>query len=152
VQAQILNLVNDLKRELHVTWVFIGHNLATVRQVADRIAVMYLGRIVERGPADVVLSTPSHPYTRALLESVPHPDPHRQLPKPRLVGDPPSPIRIPDGCRFAGRCPLVRPFCRTNDPALRRVAREHDVACWAVTDRASWASGSDDALSAPGVG
>ena len=75
VQAQILNLINDLKQELGVSWVFIGHNLATVRQVSDRIAVMYLGRIVEQGPADVILSAPLHPYTKALLEAVPHPDP-----------------------------------------------------------------------------
>jgi oligopeptide/dipeptide ABC transporter ATP-binding protein len=148
VQAQILNLVNDLKRELHVTWVFIGHNLATVRQVADRIAVMYLGRIVEQGPANAVFSAPSHPYTRALLESVPHPDPSRQLSRPRLVGDPPSPIRIPSGCRFAARCPLARPFCRENDPALAPVSGDQEVACWAVTNRTAWAGGSADAARA----
>jgi oligopeptide/dipeptide ABC transporter ATP-binding protein len=151
VQAQILNLVHALKQELGVTWVFIGHNLATVRQVADRIAVMYLGRVVEQGPADIVLSEPSHPYTRALLESVPHPDPERQMSEPRLLGDPPSPISIPEGCRFAGRCALARPFCRQHDPALAPVARDHDVACWAVTAREDWATDGDD-VSAPAGG
>jgi peptide/nickel transport system ATP-binding protein len=138
VQAQILNLVNELKHELGVSWIFIGHNLATVRQVSDRIAVMYLGRVVELGPADVILSTPLHPYTLALLESVPHPDPHRPLEPPKLAGDPPSPIRIPRGCRFASRCPLARPFCRVNDPTLVAAASGHDVACWAVTHRDAW--------------
>jgi oligopeptide/dipeptide ABC transporter ATP-binding protein len=138
VQAQILNLVNDLKRELDVSWIFIGHNLATVRQVADRIAVMYLGRIVELGPAELILSAPLHPYTRALLGSVPHPDPRRPLEPPRLVGDPPSPIRIPKGCRFAARCPLARPFCRDNDPSLVHASLVHEVACWAVTHPEEW--------------
>jgi oligopeptide/dipeptide ABC transporter ATP-binding protein len=141
VQAQILNLVNDLKRELGVSWIFIGHNLATVRQVADRIAVMYLGRIVELGPAEVILSAPLHPYTRALLESVPHPDPRRPMEPPKLVGDPPSPIRIPKGCRFASRCPLARPFCRDNDPTLVRSSAGHEVACWAVTHPDAWRGG-----------
>ena len=140
VQAQILNLINDLKRELGVAWLFIGHNLATVRQVADRIAVMYLGRVVEEGPADVVLSTPLHPYTRALLESVPQPDPRQPMEPPRLIGDPPSPIQIPAGCRFASRCPLARPFCVSNDPALTAAASSHAVACWAVTAPDAWAS------------
>jgi oligopeptide/dipeptide ABC transporter ATP-binding protein len=150
VQAQILNLVNDLKHELGVSWIFIGHNLATVRQVSDRIAVMYLGRIVELGPADVILSAPLHPYTRALLESVPHPDPRRPMEPPKLVGDPPSPIRIPKGCRFASRCPLARPFCRDNDPALVLVSSGHDVACWAVTHPDAWSAGEAAPTAAAG--
>jgi oligopeptide/dipeptide ABC transporter ATP-binding protein len=150
VQAQILNLVNDLRRELGISWIFIGHNLATVRQVSDRIAVMYLGRIVELGPADLILSAPLHPYTRALLESVPHPDPRRTMEPPRLVGDPPSPIRIPRGCRFASRCPLARPFCRDNDPTLVPTSSAHDVACWAVTHPEAWSGG--DAAPAAAAG
>jgi oligopeptide/dipeptide ABC transporter ATP-binding protein len=138
VQAQILNLINDLKRELGVSWVFIGHNLASVRQVSDRIAVMYLGRIVEQGPVAVLLSAPLHPYTKALLEAVPHPDPTLPLQPPRLLGDPPSPVHLPPGCRFASRCPLATPYCIANDPALVRAAPAHDVACWAVTHAEAW--------------
>jgi len=150
VQAQILNLVNDLKRELDVAWVFIGHNLATVRQVADRIAVMYLGRVVEQGPAAIVLSAPRHPYTQALMESVPHADPSKQMEPARLVGDPPSPIRIPAGCRFAGRCRIARPFCRRNDPALALVEPGHEVACWAVTAPDAWAADADEIVASAG--
>jgi oligopeptide/dipeptide ABC transporter ATP-binding protein len=138
VQAQILNLINDLKLELGVSWIFIGHNLASVRQVSDRIAVMYLGRVVELGPASVILSAPLHPYTQALLEAVPHPDPAVVLRPPRLTGDPPSPIRLPAGCRFASRCPLARAFCREHDPALVPAGAAHEVACWAVTHPGEW--------------
>jgi peptide/nickel transport system ATP-binding protein len=147
VQAQILNVINDLKQRLGVSWVFIGHNLATVRQVSDRIAVMYLGRVVEQGSAAVVLSAPLHPYTRALLESVPQPDPTVALVDPKLTGDPPSPIHLPPGCRFAGRCPLARPLCAREDPMLSPAAPRHDVACWAVTQPGRW-SGVEDS-SAP---
>jgi oligopeptide/dipeptide ABC transporter ATP-binding protein len=150
VQAQILNLINDLKTVLGVSWVFIGHNLASVRQVADRIAVMYLGRIVEQGPASIVLSSPLHPYTQALLEAVPHPDPAIELQRPVLTGDPPSPIHLPAGCRFASRCPAARSFCRGREPSLTRAATAHDVACWAVTHPEDWAgSGSLDAAPSP---
>jgi peptide/nickel transport system ATP-binding protein len=121
-----------------VSWVFIGHNLATVRQVSDRIAVMYLGRVVEQGPASVVLSDPLHPYTRALLDSVPQPDPNVPLVDPKLTGDPPSPIHLPPGCRFARRCPLARPLCELEDPMLSPAAPRHDVACWAVTEPDRW--------------
>jgi peptide/nickel transport system ATP-binding protein len=138
VQAQILNLINDLKGELGVSWVFIGHNLASVRQVSDRIAVMYLGRVVEQGPAAVILSAPLHPYTRALLEAVPHPDPSLELPPPKLFGDPPSPVRLPPGCRFASRCPLAAPYCAGHDPQLVAAAPAHEVACWAVTHADVW--------------
>lgn len=138
VQAQILNLINDLKQRLGVSWVFIGHNLASVRQVSDRIAVMYLGRIVEQGPASVILNAPLHPYTRALLEAVPHPDPTRRMETPALRGDPPSPIDLPPGCRFAARCPLARAVCRRDDPQLAAAAASHEVACWAVTTPQAW--------------
>jgi oligopeptide/dipeptide ABC transporter ATP-binding protein len=145
VQAQILNLINDLKRDLGVSWVFIGHNLASVRQVSDRIAVMYLGRIVEQGPAAVILSAPLHPYTKALLEAVPHPDPSLELQPPKLLGDPPSPVHLPPGCRFASRCPLAAPYCTANDPALESAAPVHDVACWAVTHAEAWQSSTPPA-------
>ncbi len=149
VQAQILNLINDLKRELGVSWLFIGHNLASVRQVSDRIAVMYLGRIVEQGPASVILSAPLHPYTRALLEAVPHPDPRRELRPPQLAGDPPSPIRLPAGCRFASRCPLARSFCRMHDPVLAAATAGHDVACWAATHPGEWGASAVESSSEP---
>jgi oligopeptide/dipeptide ABC transporter ATP-binding protein len=138
VQAQILNLINDLKRELGVSWVFIGHNLASVRQVSDRIAVMYLGRVVEQGPASVILSAPLHPYTQALLEAVPHPDPTLELERPQLVGDPPSPVNLPAGCRFVSRCPIARSYCSENDPGLAPAVPNHEVACWAVTRTGEW--------------
>jgi len=147
VQAQILNLINDLKQELHVSWVFIGHNLSTVRQVSDRIAVMYLGRVVEQGPASVILSAPLHPYTQALLDAVPHPDPNLEMQTPRLVGDPPSPVSLPAGCRFASRCPLARSYCSQNDPLLVPAAPRHDVACWAVTHAQEWRRSQPDGRS-----
>ncbi len=140
VQAQILNLINNLKRELGLTWVFIGHNLGVVRQVSDRIAVMYLGRIVEEGPTDELFNNPRHPYTEALLSSVPHPDPRLPMTPPLLRGDPPPATQIPDGCRFHSRCRLARPFCAPNDPSLVPISREHYVACWAVTHPALWGS------------
>jgi oligopeptide/dipeptide ABC transporter ATP-binding protein len=99
---------------------------------------MYLGRVVEQGPAGVVLSTPLHPYTKALLAAVPQPDPSIPLGEARLGGDPPSPIHLPAGCRFAGRCPLARPMCRREDPALVAAAPAHEVACWAVTHPERW--------------
>jgi len=147
VQAQILNLINDLKQELGVSWVFIGHNLASVRQVSDRIAVMYLGRIVEQGPADVILSAPLHPYTKALLEAVPHPDPSLAMQPPKLLGDPPSPVRLPRGCRFASRCPIAAPYCAGHDPSLAAVAPAHEVACWAVTEVEAWQASAPPAPS-----
>lgn len=142
VQAQILNLLITLKRELQVAWVFIGHNLATVLQVADRVAVIYLGRVVEHGPAAAVLTEPLHPYTKALLLSVPRIEPTAEMPEAVLAGDPPSPINIPPGCRFASRCPLARPYCRTHDPALERVEPHREVACWHVSRRDAWEASS----------
>lgn len=149
IQAQILNLVNRLKTELGVSWLFIGHNLASVRQVSDRIAVMYLGRVVERGPARTLLSEPLHPYTRALLSSVPHADPSIPLQPPQLSGDPPSPISLPSGCRFASRCPLAHALCVQLDPDLAAVREAHDVACHAVSEPAAWAASPSLAGRAP---
>ena len=117
VRAQIVNLLADLQQRLSLTLLFIAHDLALVEQLADRVAVMYLGRIVELGPCAEVLARPQHPYTVSLLESVPVPDPgHR--PRASLHGDPPSPADPPAGCRFHPRCPIVRPRCAAADPAL----------------------------------
>ena len=132
VQAQIVNLLGELKRELGLTLLFIAHDLAMVRYVSDRMAVMYLGTIVEIGPADDVFFQPKHPYTQLLIASNPEPDPsterlRRHAP---LSGEIPSPIDIPPGCRFAGRCPKVMPRCNTEAPLLQPLAGSgQSVAC-----------------------
>ncbi|MFT8521115.1 ABC transporter ATP-binding protein [Gluconobacter oxydans] len=126
VQAQIVNLLRGLRNSLGVACVFISHDLAVVRQMADRIAVMYLGRIVEEGDVLAVLEAPAHPYTRALLDAVPRPD--RPLPPP-LKGDVPSPIHPPQGCAFHTRCPLAQPRCSQERPELRAVGEGRRVAC-----------------------
>jgi peptide/nickel transport system ATP-binding protein len=129
VQAQILNLIASLQREFGLTIVFITHNLSVVEHLADRVAVMYLGRIVELGETADVLAAPQHPYTRALIESVPHPDPARRLELSPLRGEIPSPIDPPPGCRFHTRCPIAIDLCRSVDPALRSDASGRVVAC-----------------------
>ena len=138
VQAQILNLMQDLKREVEVTWVFISHNLGVVRQVSERVAVMYLGRIVEEAPADRIFAHPLHPYTKALLASVPEPEPRKRMAAPPLIGDPPTATNIPPGCRFQQRCPLARPYCLAHDPSLVAMEPQHRVACWAVSAPEQW--------------
>ena len=123
VQAQVVNLLSDLIRDLGLTFVLISHDLGVVRHVADRVAVMYLGRIVEQGPAEDVLSAPGHPYTRALLAAVPG----HGTKAPPIEGDVPSPIAPPPGCRFHTRCPFAVERCRTDTPELGTGA--HRVAC-----------------------
>ena len=132
VQAQIINLLVDLQERLGLTLVFIAHDLAVVRHVSDRIAVMYLGRVVELGAADELYTGPLHPYTVALLAAIPIPDPDAQAGRRRLVltGDAPSPVAIPSGCRFHPRCPIARAEpCSTVDPPLAEVAPGRFVAC-----------------------
>ena len=129
VQAQILNLIASLQQEFGLTIVFITHNLSVVEHLADRVAVMYLGRIVELGATAEVLAAPQHPYTRALIDSVPHADPGRRLELSPLRGEIPSPIDPPPGCRFHTRCPIAIDLCRTVDPALRSDASGRVVAC-----------------------
>lgn len=126
VQAQIINLFRDLQARLGLACVFISHDLAVVRQMADRIAVMYLGAIVEEGEGMAVLAAPAHPYTRALLDAVPRAD--RPLPPP-LSGEVPSPISPPSGCRFHPRCPIARDRCGIETPALRMTGTGRAVAC-----------------------
>jgi peptide/nickel transport system ATP-binding protein len=129
VQAQILNLIASLQREFGLTIVFITHNLSVVEHLADRVAVMYLGRIVELGATADVLRDPQHPYTRALIDSVPHTDPARRPDLEPLRGEIPSPIDPPSGCRFHTRCPIAVDMCRSADPALRADAAGRVVAC-----------------------
>jgi oligopeptide/dipeptide ABC transporter ATP-binding protein len=123
VQAQVINLLRDLQERRGLAYLFIAHDLAVVRQIADRIAVMYLGRIVESGPAEALLADPRHPYTQALLSAVPEPDPLAQRTRIVLSGDPPSPSNPPPGCPFHTRCfhPLRSARCRTEVPPLRPV-------------------------------
>ncbi|MDF2751815.1 MAG: appF [Gaiellaceae bacterium] len=135
IQAQILNLLESLQSEFDLTYLFIAHDLAVVRHISDRIAVMYLGTIVEVSPADELYSRPLHPYTIALLSAVPIPDPkvERRREAILLPGDLPSPANPPKACRFHTRCPFVQPTrCREEVPALRALASGHTVAChWA---------------------
>jgi oligopeptide transport system ATP-binding protein len=135
IQAQILNLLAELQRELGLTYVFIAHDIAAVRHIAKRIAVMYLGRIVELGAADELCAQPAHPYTQALLAAVPVPDPVVERARKRLplLGDVPSPLSPPSGCAFHTRCPLVTEVCRRYAPQLRATSAERSVACHLVT-------------------
>ncbi|MGI5420642.1 ABC transporter ATP-binding protein [Actinomadura luteofluorescens] len=130
IQAQIVNLLASLQRRLGLAYVFIAHDLAVVRHVCDRIAVMYLGRIVETGARDVVYGAPAHPYTRALLSAIPLPDPVAERARERIVlrGDPPSPSAPPAGCPFHPRCFKAQERCRTDLPSLKMVAGRQ-VAC-----------------------
>jgi oligopeptide/dipeptide ABC transporter ATP-binding protein len=143
IQAQILNLIVGLSKTRGMTWIFIGHNLASVRQVADRVAVMYLGRIVEIGSSSGVFSTPLHPYTQLLIDSVPSVDPGIRMPDALALGEPPSPVNLPPGCAFASRCRLARGLCVEEIPPL--IAHEGDqmVACWAASSPARWDASGD---------
>jgi oligopeptide/dipeptide ABC transporter ATP-binding protein len=131
IQAQVINLLQDLQEEFSLTYVFIAHDLSVVEHISDRIAVMYLGCLVELGAAQDVYRNPQHPYSRALLEAVPLPDPDRVKTKDRklLQGDVPNPIAKPSGCAFRTRCPLARDECARQTPPLRRLDDGRLVAC-----------------------
>jgi peptide/nickel transport system ATP-binding protein len=129
VQAQILNLLEDLKAEYHLTVLFIAHDLAVVKNVSDRVAVMYLGRLCEIAPADVLYEAPAHHYTAALLSSAVEPDPDSTRTSVALSGEPPSPINPPSGCRFRTRCPRAEARCAEEVPELREIAPGHQVSC-----------------------
>jgi oligopeptide/dipeptide ABC transporter ATP-binding protein len=129
VQAQVINLLEELQQEFHLTYLFISHGLAVVEHISDRVAVMYLGRIVEVATAEELYANPLHPYTRALLSAIPVPDPTRKRDRIVLKGDVPTPINPPSGCRFHTRCPDAIPECAQIDPDLREVAPGHTAAC-----------------------
>jgi oligopeptide/dipeptide ABC transporter ATP-binding protein len=129
VQAQILNLLKKLQIELDLTYLFISHNLAVIRQICHRTAVMYLGRIVELAPTERLFVNPKHPYSKALLSSVPLPDPAKRKELAVLEGDVPSPIAIPEGCRFRPRCAFATERCSTVTPRLVEVEKDHWVEC-----------------------
>ncbi len=134
IQAQVVNLLDDLKQDLGLTYLFIAHDLSMVRYISDRVAVMYLGRIVEMGKRDDVYDTPFHPYTQALLSAIPLPDPDKEAKRQRIIleGDVPSPANPPKACRFHTRCAYVTDVCRNEDPAFRNLGtaeNTHFVAC-----------------------
>jgi peptide/nickel transport system ATP-binding protein len=130
VQAQVLNLLTDLKTERALTYVFISHDLNVIEYVSERVLVMYLGEIVETGSADELARAPKHPYTQALFASAPSLDPDHRLERPPLSGDPPNPIDPPSGCRFRTRCAFAMARCAEAPPALRAVGTTHAVACY----------------------
>jgi oligopeptide/dipeptide ABC transporter ATP-binding protein len=129
VRAGILRLMLELRNQFNLTYLFITHDLATARNFVDRIAVMYLGRIVEMGDAKSVIETPLHPYTKALISVVPVPDPQARKQKTLLAGEIPSPIEIPSGCRFHTRCPIAHASCSEREPELEELRPGHYVAC-----------------------
>ena len=136
IQAQVLNLLTDLRERLGLTYLFIAHDLSVVKHISDRVAVMYLGKLVEIGPPDILYNGPGHPYTRALLSAVPVPDPVTERRRKRVIlkGDVPSPVNPPSGCRFHTRCWLYERLgkpenCRTEDPPLRVLQGDHRAAC-----------------------
>ena len=131
VQAQVINLLDDLQDEFGLSYVFVAHDLSVVRHVSDRIAVMYLGKLMELSPSEELYTKPIHPYTSVLLDAIPIPDPAENRARTRTVvtGEVPSPIDPPDGCRFASRCPRASDVCRTIEPQLTEYADGHLAAC-----------------------
>ena len=129
IQSQVLNLLSDLQKEFNLTYLFVAHNMAVVEQISDRIAVMYLGKIVEVGPAEELCNNPKHPYTKALISAVPVADPEAKRDRTVLKGDIPSPIDPPSGCHFRTRCPIATERCSVEEPLLRPVGKDQIAAC-----------------------
>ena len=129
VQAQVLNLLEDLKAKYGLTLIFIAHDLAVVKNISDRVAVMYLGKLCEIASSDDLYSRPAHPYTNVLVESIPIPDPEVHVTGTTITGEPPSPVNPPSGCRFHPRCPHADEVCSTTEPTMRSIGDGHFVAC-----------------------
>jgi len=130
VQAQILNLLKDLQKKFKVSYIFISHDLAIVNYMSHKMAVMYVGKIVEYGLSRSIFKNPLHPYTRLLLSVIPLPDPRKRIPRDIAPGEPASPINPPPGCRFHPRCPYAMDVCKREEPPLVEVEPKHYVACW----------------------
>lgn len=132
IQSQVLNILKDLQKEFGLTYLFIAHNLSVVEHISDRVAVMYLGKMVEMAPRADFFRNPLHPYTQALMSAIPIPDPTIKRERIILPGDVPSPLNPPTGCRFHPRCPVAIEHCSVEEPPFREVSTEHWVACWRV--------------------
>jgi peptide/nickel transport system ATP-binding protein/oligopeptide transport system ATP-binding protein len=132
IQAQVLNILNELQDEFGLTYLFIAHNLSVVEHISDRVAVMYLGKMVELSDRDELYRNPLHPYTQALLSAIPVPEPNLVRNRIILKGDVPSPLRPPSGCRFHPRCPVALAHCSQQEPDFKEVSPGHFVACWRV--------------------
>jgi oligopeptide/dipeptide ABC transporter ATP-binding protein len=132
IQSQVLNILKDLQNEFGLTYLFIAHNLSVVEHISDRVAVMYLGKMVELTGRDELFANPLHPYTQALMSAIPIPDPHLKRTRIILKGDVPSPLNPPTGCRFHPRCPIAEEICSQKEPEFREVNSDHWVACWMV--------------------
>ena len=141
VRAQVINLLADIQRTRNVGYMFIGHDLALMRHVTDRVAVMYLGRVVDLGTTAEIFDNPQHPYTRSLILSAPSPDPTKRRTTLALDGDPPSPLDIPAGCRFQTRCAYRTEKCLTDDPQLIQLADARRIACHHSNTLPAWTSG-----------
>jgi peptide/nickel transport system ATP-binding protein len=135
IRAEVLNLMVDLKEKLGVAFLYITHDLALARHTCDKVAIMYLGKIMERGPVEEVIFEPLHPYTQALIEAVPMPDPESTRIEVRIKGEIPSPVNPPSGCRFHTRCPaFIGDICRKVEPPLVEIEKDHYVACHLHTE------------------
>jgi peptide/nickel transport system ATP-binding protein/oligopeptide transport system ATP-binding protein len=132
IQSQVLNILKDLQNELGLTYLFIAHNLSVVEHISDRVAVMYLGKMVELTTRVELFRNPLHPYTQALMSAIPIPDPKIRRERIILKGDVPSPLRPPTGCRFHPRCPVAMDHCKVQEPPFKEVSPEHSTACWRV--------------------
>jgi oligopeptide/dipeptide ABC transporter ATP-binding protein len=132
IQSQVLNILKDLQSEFGLTYLFIAHNLSVVEHISDRVAVMYLGKMVELAGRDELFRNPLHPYTQALMSAIPIPDPTLKRERIILQGDVPSPLNPPKGCRFHPRCPVAFDHCSVQEPVFKEVSPDHWVACWRV--------------------